>query len=91
MRAAPSDRQLQVRAYTLSRVADLVAWALRYEQQKAGRRYTDYRDLSRRVGREMGRTVSQILKEKDTTITTLVDLIDACDCDISITVTPKRK
>lgn len=91
MRAAPSDRQQEVRARMLSRVADVVAWALRYEQTRAGRRYTDYRDLSKRVGREMGRTVSQILKEKDTTISTLVDLIDACDCDISITVSPRDR
>lgn len=91
MRAAPSDQQKRVRARTLSQVADLVAWALHYEQHKAKRRYTDYRDLSKRVGREMGRTVSQILKEKDTTITTLVDLLDACDCEMNILVKPKQK
>jgi hypothetical protein len=72
--AAPNEALAQARERALSNVADQLAAALERDRIKAGRRYTDYRDLSKRMGRDMNRTVPNILKEGDTTISTLADL-----------------
>ena len=60
------------RVYTT--VADAVAEALERERVREKRRFTDYRLLSKRVGRQMGRTLGQILRERDTTVSTLADI-----------------
>ena len=65
-------------------VADQLAGAIERDRMRSGRRYTDYREISKRVGREMNRTLPQILKENDSTISTLSDLATICGCRLEI-------
>jgi hypothetical protein len=76
---------------TQCRAADVVATMLEADRIAAGRRYTDYRDISRRMGREMGRTLTCILKEGDTTVSTMADLAFICGYELHFNLKPRKR
>ena len=71
-----SSRQV---AYTA--VADAVGGAMRG---------IGHRQLSRRIGRDMGRTLAQIYRENDTSVSTLADIAAATGCELVVELRPIR-
>lgn len=82
---APKDAGFEkARSEAYTHVADVVAAALEEDRKRHGRRFTNYREISQRVGREMNRTLPHILSENDTTISTLSDLAHALGCRLVV-------
>lgn len=70
-------------------VADTVAEALERDRVKHGRATADYKEISRRVGRSMGRTLHRIVSEQGATVATLADVANALDHHLVIKLVPK--
>lgn len=60
-------------------VADAVSTAMRG---------VGHNQLSRRVGRDMGRTLAQIYRENDTSVSTLADIAAATGCELVVELRP---
>lgn len=65
------------RAEAHAMVADVVAGALETDRQERGDRLVRYAVLKKRAGRNISRSVQQILAERDTKISTLSDVATA--------------
>jgi hypothetical protein len=96
-RAATSNpRLLAAREKALEMVADAVSRAVDHYRKTApkyiyrGRACgAGYRSLATMLGRNVNRTMFDIMAEKDTTVTTLADIAEATGCELEIRMVPK--
>lgn len=84
----PTKAQADARELANEMAADTVAEALERDRIKFGRPTADYKEISRRVGREMGRTLHRIIAEQGCTITTLADVAQALDHTLIVQLRP---
>ena len=85
----PNPAQAMARELANEMAADTVAEALERDRIRHGRPTADYKEISRRVGREMGRTLYRIIAEGGCTITTLADVAQALDHTLVVKLVPR--
>jgi predicted transposase YdaD len=85
----PSPAQALARELANEMAADTVAEALERDRIQHGRATADYQEISRRVGRAMGRTLHRIIAEQGCTVTTLADVAQALDHTLVVKLMPR--